>query len=83
MATGSDTQGFAVLWVRNFVQVIAGLLTVGFIALMIYAGYLWITARGDEAQVEKAKEYIKNAVIGLIIISLAYAIASFVFSKLG
>ena len=45
-----------------------GLLGTVFVVLMIYAGYLYMTAQGNEEQVEKAKGLIKNAVIGLVIV---------------
>jgi hypothetical protein len=49
-----------------------------FFGLMIYGGFLWMTARGNEQKVEKAKELIIAAVIGLIIVMSAYAITAFV-----
>ncbi|MEK9152328.1 MAG: pilin [Patescibacteria group bacterium] len=55
-----------------------GLLGTVFVVLMIYAGFLYMTAQGNEEQVEKAKTLIKNAVIGLVIMFLAYAITNFV-----
>jgi hypothetical protein len=42
-----------------------------------------MTARGNEEQVEKAKKVIQNAVIGLIIVILAYAITLFIGRLLG
>ena len=48
-----------------------------FFVLMIYGGFLWMTARGNEQQVEKAKDLIISAVIGLIIIFAAYAITMY------
>jgi len=54
-----------------------------FLLLMIYGGYLWMTARGSEEQVTKAKNLITAAVIGLIIVLAAYAISYFVIEKLG
>lgn len=54
-----------------------------FLVLMIYGGYLWMTARGNEQQVEKAKNLIIAAVIGLIIVLAAYAISAFILSKIG
>ena len=47
-----------------------------FFLLMLYAGFLWMTARGNEKTVERAKEIIIAAVIGLVIITAAYAITS-------
>ena len=54
-----------------------------FLILMVYGGYLWMTARGKEEQVNKAKELITAAVIGLVIVVGAYALSWFVLSKLG
>ncbi|OGF25672.1 hypothetical protein A2303_06755 [Candidatus Falkowbacteria bacterium RIFOXYB2_FULL_47_14] len=58
------------------------LLGIIFIVLIIYGGYNWMTAAGEEQKVEKAKDTIKRAVIGLIIIVAAYSITYFVFTAL-
>ena len=49
-----------------------------FLILMIYGGYLWMLARGNEQEVEKAKNIIQNALIGLVIVLAAYAITALV-----
>ncbi len=64
--------------VGSIIYPFLGLLGAVFVVLMIYAGFLYMTAQGNEDQVEKAKTIIKNAVIGVVIISLAYAITNFV-----
>ncbi|MFA7654274.1 MAG: pilin [Candidatus Magasanikbacteria bacterium] len=56
-----------------------GILGILFLGLIIYAGFLWMTAGGNEENVKKAKGYIFNAIIGLIIIFSAYSITFFVF----
>lgn len=53
-----------------------------FLALMLYAGYHWMTARGEEEKVEKAKDTINRAIVGLIIAVGAYAIWQFIFTEL-
>ncbi len=60
----------------------AGLGLVGmiFLALMIYSGVIWMTARGDESKASKAKDTIIAAIIGLIIVVGAYAITFFVIN---
>ena len=71
---------------ENFIQTRAGqvigfilsLVGILFLGLMIYAGLLWMTAQGNEQKVEKAKNLLINAVIGLIIVFAAYAITAFV-----
>lgn len=54
-----------------------------FLVLMVYAGFLWMTAGGKPDNVQKAKDLMIRAVIGIIIISAAYAITDFIFDALG
>ena len=58
----------------------AGLAFIGilFFILMIYGGFTWMFARGNEQTVEKAKDLIMSAVIGLVIVLAAYAITVYV-----
>lgn len=53
-----------------------------FLLLMIYGGFTWMMARGNEAEVTKAKDLITAAVIGLVIVLAAYAITAFVGEQL-
>lgn len=65
--------------------IIAGLLSllgVVFLVLMVYAGYLWMTAQGDPKKADKAKDIIKNSVIGLVLVLAAYGITRLVVSLL-
>ena len=64
------------------IQAFLGLLGVLFLTYLLYAGYHWMTAQGDEKKVDKAKDTITRAVIGLIVIIGAYAISFWVFDKL-
>ena len=54
-------------------------LGVVFLGLMIYSGYLWMLARGNEQEVEKAKNIIIYAVIGLVVVLSAYAITRSIY----
>jgi len=67
-------------------QIIGSLLSlvgVVFLVLMIYGGITWMTAAGNEKQVEKAKNTITTAIVGLAVILSAYAITAFLGSSLG
>ena len=67
-------------------QVIRGLLSVlGIIFLIytIYAGFLWLTAHGEEEKITKAKAILRGSITCLIIIMAAYAITSFVIYYVG
>ena len=50
------------------------------ILFLIIGGFFYITAAGNEGQAKKGKQTVINAVIGLIIIMLAYVIANVVAS---
>ena len=68
--------------VANAIKAFLSFLGIIFIVLIIYGGFRWMTARGNEQQVTEAKDSIKRAVIGIIIIMAAYAITFFVFEAL-
>lgn len=63
----------------------AGLAFIGvlFFILIIYGGFTWMLASGNEQQIAKAKDLIFAAVIGLVIILAAYAITVYLGSILG
>ena len=71
--------------VRRVASVIRAALTllgIIFIVLMVYAGARWMTARGNEDLVETARETLKNAAIGLVIIIASYALTSTIITLL-
>lgn len=60
-----------------FARVIAialSLIGMFFFILMLYSGYLWLMSKGDTKDIDKAKENIKHALIGIIVVLGAYAI---------
>lgn len=50
--------------------------------ILIYGGFIWMTAQGDTDKVDKAQKMISAAVVGLAILLSAYAITAFVVSEL-
>lgn len=64
------------------ISALLSILSLIFIILLLYAGFIWMTARGEEQQVNKAKDTIQMAVIGLVVIMAAYSITYFVFKAL-
>lgn len=68
--------------IKVVIQAFLGFLGIIFLVLIIYAGYNWMTAGGDEEKVAKAKATLSSAIIGLVIIVGAYAITYFVFTSL-
>lgn len=64
--------------VINILQLVLGLLSLIAVVMIIIGGFTWLTAGGNEEKVDKAKKIISAAVIGLIIVLLAWAIVIFV-----
>ena len=48
------------------------------VCVILYGGFMWMTAAGNEDRVDKAKQMIIAGAIGLVIILAAYAIVNFV-----
>lgn len=69
-------------FVGKIINAFLGLLGTVFLVLLVYGGYLWMTAGGNEEDVTKAKKLIAQAVLGLAVVMGAYAISYFVTSKL-
>jgi len=68
--------------VATIIKTVLSLLGVIFVALMIFSGYQWMTAGGNEDAIKKAKGRIINAIIGLAIVVFAYGVTAFVFKNL-
>jgi len=68
--------------IGRIINVALSLLGVIVVIIIIYGGFLWMTAGGNEEKVADAKKWIFGGIIGLVIILSAYAIAQFVVSNL-
>jgi len=68
--------------VATVIEAFLGFLGIIFVIQMIYAGFSWMTAAGNDDQVKKATALIRRSIIGLIIIVSAYAITYTVFNLL-
>lgn len=64
----------------TLINVFLSLLGIVFLLLVLYAGFLWMTAGGDDKQVDKARKMLVNATVGLVITISAYAITTFVIN---
>lgn len=79
---GFDTSVEANTIIGFIISLVLELLGVVFLVMAIYAGYGWMMARGNEEMVEKAKNTLTNAIIGIIIVMAAYAISYFILSQI-
>lgn len=66
--------------VGRLIQEVLSYLGVLFLILMLYSGFLYMTAQGDPKKIDTAVGIIRGAVIGLVIIAASYALAAFVIN---
>jgi hypothetical protein len=64
------------------IQGALSLLGIIFLIIMVFAGYRWMTAAGNEETVKTSQQMITRAIIGLIIVLMAYALTYFIFGQL-
>lgn len=68
--------------IGNVVLTLLTLLGVVFIVLIVYAGFKWMLAQGEEQKITEARNLIIHSIIGLFIVLAAYAISYFIISAL-
>ncbi len=80
---GISTKGNVASRIGTITGALLSLVGVAFFLLTLYGGFLWMTAKGDDAQSKKAQHIIFDAIIGLVIVASSYIITSFVFQAIG
>ncbi|MFH2136575.1 MAG: hypothetical protein ABII19_03030 [Patescibacteria group bacterium] len=66
----------------RIINVALGFLGIIAVVIVLYGGFMWMTAAGNEERISKAKQILSAGVIGLVIIVMAWAIASYVVTTL-
>ncbi|MFA5128260.1 MAG: pilin [Patescibacteria group bacterium] len=66
--------------VGGIIRAVLSVIGVLFLGLTIFAGFMWMTASGNEDKVTKAKSILTSSVIGLVIVVASYGITALVFS---
>lgn len=69
--------------IARVIRIALGLLGMVFLVLILYGGYLWMTAGGNDEQINSAKKVLLNGTVGLLIILSAYSIVLLVMRALG
>ncbi|MCW1929992.1 MAG: Ig-like domain-containing protein [Candidatus Kerfeldbacteria bacterium] len=64
--------------ILNILAWFLGIVALIALGLTVYGGFLWMTSGGNEEKVEKAKQVLRNAIIGLLIILSAWGIVLYV-----
>ena len=82
VGTGNTAQKGLPELIGNIINVVLSALGIFFVVVVVYAGFLYLSAGGEEEKVKKAKKLLSQSVIGIVIILLAFAISSFVIGSL-
>ncbi len=64
--------------IGHIVQSVLGIVGALALAMFIYGGFLWLLSGGNNEQVQKGKNVLIYASLGLIIIFSAYAIVHYI-----
>lgn len=68
--------------IGRIIGLVLSFIGLAFFVLMVYGGVIWMFARGNDQDVQKAKDLIQSAIIGLIIVLSAYAVTVFIGNAL-
>ncbi len=68
--------------VFNIISLVLGFLGIASILIMMYGGFLWLTAGGEENKAKQGSTLLFQAFIGLVIILSAYMVTYFVLANL-
>jgi hypothetical protein len=68
--------------IRQIITVVLGVFGLIYFMYIIVGGILWLTAHGEKEKIEKAKDLIQNATLGLAILLGAYALTYFILYAL-
>lgn len=80
-ASTLPTDNIAVI-IARVIRVALTLVGIVFVCLIIYAGFLYLLARGESEQIAKAKRIFQQSIIGVFIIFSAYSITTFILNRL-
>lgn len=67
-------------FVGEIITLVLGFVGALFLGIIVFAGFQWMSAGGNEEVVSKAKKKVTSSVIGLGIVTLAFIISNAVFT---
>lgn len=77
LATTEEDPRDVAVGIIKFLLTFLGIVAV---AVILYGGFIWLTAGGNDDRVSKAKKLIIAGIIGLIIVIAAFAIVTFIIN---
>ena len=68
--------------IANIINIALGFLGVVAVGIVLFGGFKWMTAAGNEDKVEEAKKVLGAGVIGLLIVLSSWALATYAINAL-
>jgi len=68
---------------NTIVELILGLSGSVMLLMMVYGGFLFLTSSGNSSQIDKGKNVMVGAIIGIVIVFTAYTLVQFLLGALG
>ena len=68
--------------VASIIRFALALMGTGFLILILYGGFTWMSAQGNEEKVKQARSIIGNATIGLLIVITAFSLSTYLLDNL-
>ena len=78
----SDPSGEATATLRNVLTAVYVAAAMAAVGVIVFGGFRFAVSQGDSGKVKKAKDTIMYAVIGLVVVLLAFAITNFVLGAI-
>jgi hypothetical protein len=66
----------------SLINILLGFLGIIAVVIILYGGFVWMTAGGNEDKVSQARKILIAGIIGLIISLADFAIANFILTQL-
>jgi hypothetical protein len=71
------------VFISKAIQLLVGVAAILLFVFLVWGGIQWLTSGGDKTNVEAARNRITNALIGLAIVALAWALQALLTNLFG
>ena len=68
--------------IGRIIRILMGIIGSIALCMFIWAGFIWMTSRGNKEKAQQSQHIMAWAALGLAVIFASYVILQFVFSKL-
>ncbi len=77
--TGTAQWGKLIDVIKTFINWMLGMLALVALVILLYGGFIMVTAAGDDAKYKKGFKILQQAAIGLIFIWVSWLVVSVIF----